>query len=240
MDITRTFALLALGISLAANTLHAKSRTCRLVFPERPQAAPKTAYLFDGTKSQSVTLPSMNLSEVIELPDGELTIAMIASPISDPELLPPKAPLLKIPELVTDFYVVITSDPENKVLPVKLNIVDAGAGKLKPGEILWFNFTAHRIAAKLGTADMVVDPGGRAIAKDPVPASGYYVAKFAFQAEGKGAYAPITEQSWWHDSKSRHLGFMYESGGKLPKIYFFRDFRDPEAAVVQTIGAEPE
>jgi hypothetical protein len=109
-----------------------------------------------------------------------------------------------------------------------MNLVDTGTGKLKPGETLWYNLTGHRIVAKLGTAEMAVDPMGRTISKDPAPTSGYYTAKFAYQAEGKGAFAPITEQSWWHDAQSRHLGFMVNTGGKLPKIYFYRDFREPE------------
>lgn len=212
---------------MLANTLEAK-RSCRFVFPERPQDAPKLAYLFDGSRSQRVTLPSMNLSEVIEFPDGELTIAMTPNEVSDPKALSPGAPLLKIPEMVTDFYIIITPDLENRDLPVKMNLVDTGGGKLKPGETLWYNLTEHRIAAKLGSADMSVDPAGRTISKDPAPTSGYYIARFAFQADGKGAYAPITEQQWWHDAKSKHLGFMVNSGGKLPKIYFYRDFRDPD------------
>ena len=229
MSFSPVIAILSAVFLICASALHAKPRTCRIVFPERPQSAPKIAYLFDGSKSQGVSLPSMNLSEVIELPGGELAIAMLASAISDPELLPPQAPVLKIPEGVTDFYIIITPDPENKTLPIKMNLVDTGGGKLKAGETLWYNFTGHRIAAKLGSAQMTVDPQGRTISKDPMPASGYYVAQFAFQANGKGAYAPITEQSWWHDANSKHLGFMYNTGGKLPKIYFFRDFRDPEA-----------
>lgn len=229
MSYHTAIAVLTAGFLLSVNTLHAKPRSCRIVFPERPEGAPKIAYLFDGSKSQAVSLPSMNLSEVIELPGGDLAIAMITSAISDPELLHPQAPVLKIPEGVMDFYIIITPDPENKTLPIKMNLVDTGGGKLKPGETLWYNSTEHRIAAKLGAAKMSVDPQGRTISKDPISASGYYVAQFAFQANGKGAYAPITEQSWWHDANSKHLGFMYNSGGKLPKIFFFRDFRDPEA-----------
>ena len=229
MSFSPVIAILSAAFLICASALHAKPRTCRIVFPERPQSAPKIAYLFDGSRSQAVSLPSMNLSEVIEMPRGELAIAMLASAISDPELLPPQAPVLKIPEGVMDFYIIITPDPENKTLPIKMNLVDTGGGKLKAGETLWYNFTGHRIAAKLGSAQMTVDPQGRTISKDPMPASGYYVAQFAFQANGKGAYAPITEQSWWHDANSKHLGFMYNTGGKLPKIYFFRDFRDPEA-----------
>ena len=172
-------------------------------------------------------MPSMNLSEVVTLPHGELTIAMTRDEINDPKKLPPNAPILIIPEKTTEFYIIITPDPKNQELPVKMNLVETGEGKLKAGETLWFNSTGHRIRAMLGSHEMTIDPKGRTISKDPIPTSDYYIAKFAFQAEGKGPYAPITEQSWWHDAKSRHLGFIVNSGGKLPKIYFFRDFRDP-------------
>ncbi len=230
MNLTLTLAIFAAGFPILANPLSAKPRSCRLVFPERPQSAPKSAYLFDGSKSQRVTLPSMNLSEVIELPSGELTIAMTATEISDPKLLPPNAPILKIPEQVMSFYIIITPDPQNQELPVTMNLVDTGAGKLNSGETLWYNLTEHRIVAKLGVHEMSVDPMGRAISKDPAPTSGYYSARFAYQVKGEGAFAPIAEQNWWHDAASRHLGFMVNSGGKLPKIYFYRDFRDPEPA----------
>jgi len=229
MNITLTVALLAAGFSLLADTLQAKQRTCRIVFPERPRDAPKIAYLFDGSKSLMVTLPSMNLSEVIEFPDGELTIAMTLNEISDPKTLSPDAPLLKIPETVSDFYILITPDPKNQALPVKMNLVDTGGGKLNPGQTLWYNFTEHRIVAKLGSAEMSVNPMGRTISKDPVPTSGYYTARLAYQAKGVGALAPITEQFWWHGAESKHLGFIVNSGGKLPKIYFFRDYRLPES-----------
>ena len=238
MNFHTAISILTAGFLISVNAVHAKPRACRVVFPERPEGSPKIAYMFDGSKSHNVSLPSMNLSEVIELPGGDLAIAMTTSAVSDPELLPPQAPVLKIPGAVTDFYIIITPDPENKHLPIKMNLVDTGGGKLKPGQTLWYNFTGHRIVAKLGSAKMTVDPQGRTISEDPVPASGYYVAQFAFQENGEGEYAPITEQSWWHDSKSRHLGFMYNSGGKLPKIYFYRDFRDPDAADSESPIAE--
>lgn len=230
MNTTHIIAILAAGCFILTNTLHAKPRSCRIVFPERPKDAPKMAFLFDGSESQSVTLPSMNLSEVIELPSGELTIALTTNNISDPETLSPNAPLLRIPEKLMDFYIILTPDPKNKEIPVRMNLVDAGANKLKSGETLWYNLTEHRIAAKLGVAEMKVNPMGRTITKDPVSISGYYDARFAYQAKGEGAYAPITEQRWWHDANSRHLGFIVNTGGKLPKIYFFRDFRLPKTA----------
>jgi hypothetical protein len=211
--------------------LQAKPRTCRIVFPERPQNSPKVAFLFDGKKSTSITLPSMNLSEVIILPGGLLTLALTDQEISDPKLLPPTAPRISIPENVMDFYIIMMPDPKNPPFPIKMNLVDAGDNKLKASETLWFNFTEHKIIAKLGTSDLSVEPKNRAISQAPAPASGYYIARFAYQTNGAGALSSITEQSWWHDASSKHVGFMVNTGGKLPKIYYYRDFRMQEEAV---------
>ena len=106
-----------------------------------------------------------------------------------------------------------------------MNLVNAGDGKLLPGKTLWFNLTKHRIVANLGESKMMVDPKGWTITNGPLSKSGYYRAEFGYQIEAKGKARRITEQQWWHDANSRHLGFIVSSGGRLPKIFFFRDFR---------------
>jgi hypothetical protein len=219
-----TFLLAATVPAMAEPTAR---RTCRIIFPERPEGAPKAGYLFDGKTSQAVTLPSMNFSEVIGLPSGDLTLFLTGEEIRDPEILPTGVPKLYIPEGVKDFYLLIVPDPAKTAFPLDMKLVDAGA-KLKPGETLWFNLTNHRIAAKLGEGRMTVDPKSLTVSKDPLPASGYYRAELIYQAEGKGEFRRITEQSWWHDAASRHVGFVVNTGGMLPKIYFFRDFRSEE------------
>ncbi len=213
---------------LIVSTAHAKSRTCRVVFPERPNDVTKSAFLFDGGKSTNITLPSMNLSEVIELPLGNITLTMTSQEINDPKLLPADAPRLTIPEDVTDSYIIVLSDPTNKYLPIKLNLVDAGDTKLKNGETLWYNFTKHLIFAKLGKVDLSIKPSSRAISQAPAAISGYYIARFAYKANGTAPPSPITEQSWWHDVDHKHVGFIVNTGGKLPKIYYYRDFRMKE------------
>ena len=223
------YLLLAL-LFLSSMTVYSEEppkykRTCRVIFPERPNNAPKIVYLFDGKKNQQVFLPSMNFSEVISLPSGDLTLLMAKNEIVDPENLPPGAPILKIPEGVRDFYILVTPDPSNKELPVRMRIVNASDGKLKAGKTLWFNLTEHRIVAKLGKSKMMVDPKGWTVTDGPIPKSGYYRAEFGYQVEAKGKALRITEQQWWHDTNSRHLGFIIPSGGRLPKIFFFRDFR---------------
>lgn len=219
----------AIGLTYSASAQTTKvpttGRTCRIVFPERPNDAPKVAYLFDGKKSQQISLPSMNFSQVIALPKGELTLLMTPTKITDLENLPLGAPKLKIKEGVQDFYILVSPDPSNSTLPLRMNMVNTSNGKLKPGETLWFNFTDHRIVAKLGESKMSVTPKSRTVSKNPVAKSGYYRAELGYQQNAKGDFKKITEQHWWHDAKSRHVGFIVNTGGRLPKVYFYRDFR---------------
>jgi len=238
MSLNRTFCLIA---AACLSATHAQAgRTCRLVYPERPNSAPKTAFIFDGKLSKQVMLPSMNFSPVLELPDGNLTIAMTAQQITNPGGLPADTPMLRIPEHVRDFYIIITPKPDNKTFPVQMNLVDTGGSKLKPGQTLWYNLTNHRIIAKLGESDMKVEPNGKTITDAPLTDSGYYVAKIGYQADGTAPLAPITKQSWWHDANSRHLGFIANTGGKLPKLYYFRDFRLPEEVMREIEEADPK
>lgn len=200
-------------------------RTCRIIFPERPNDSPKVAYFFDGKTSQRVSLPSMNFSEVIRIRSGDLTLVLSADEITDPELMPTDAPRIRIPKALSDFYVLITADRSNPVLPVKMNLVGLNGGKLKPGQTLWFNLTDHRIVANLGEAKLSVKPRGKSVSEKPLPKSGHYRAEIGYQANGKGDMLSMTEQFWWHDVRCRHVGFIVNTGGRLPKVYYFRDFR---------------
>lgn len=226
---------IALGLSQIAP---AAPRTCRFVYPERPADAPKTAYLFDGKKSRLIGLPSMNLSEIVSLPSGELTILMTPEEVEDIETLPPTAPRLIIPETVGECVVIVSPDPENPTLPVRLILLNTGGGKLKLGETMWFNLTEHRIAAKLGEAKVSIDPKGQAVSTPAMAQSGYYRAEFIFQPQGKGDFQRITEQSWWHDAKGKQLGFVVDTGGRLPGIYTFIDLRPGEEAAAAEPAAE--
>lgn len=222
------YLLLALLIfmSLPANADDQvkEGRTCRIVFPERPKGAPKTVYLFDGKKNQQVFLPSMNFSKVISLPEGELTIMMAAKEV-DQDNLPKGVPTLKIPEDLQDFYILLVADHENEKLPLRMVLLNTDGGKLLPGKTLWCNLTNHKISANLGKIKMEVEPNGKTVSSKPISKSGHYRADLFYQPEAKGEARVITEQKWWFDANSRHLGIIVSSTGKLPKTFYYRDFR---------------
>ncbi len=230
---TPCLILLALVTLLASHSAQAAAgRTCRIVFLDRPENAPKSLHLFDGVTSQEVELPSMNLSPSYKLAPDVTQLKLLISKVGDPKEVPADAPSVDIPSGYTDFLLLVLSDPDNKISPVKMEAVNLVSDHFKVGQTLWSNRTDKTIQGKLGDQALSLEPESSKIVDAPVSengvaTSGYYSASFTYQIQDQGAFEPITEQQWWHDAKSRHLGFIVNAGGKLPKIYFYRDFRDP-------------
>lgn len=205
-----------------------KKRTCRILYVERPGDAPTEAYLFDGVQSHKVLLPSLNFSRVIELPKGDITVGLIPYGIDDPEAFPDGAPTVKIPEQQTDLYLLLSSDPKNKVLPVRIKAININNKNLKPGHTLWINLSKHKIAAKLGKENVMIPPMKITISPPPLTTSGYFLAHFLYQPDSKGKFLPIMKKSWWFDATSKNLGLIIDSSGRLPKIFTLRDRRAPD------------
>jgi hypothetical protein len=218
--------------------LKKSERTCRLVFPEKTNDSPKFVYLYDGKENRRVFLSAVNFSDVVELRPGDINLVMAPEPIADPENIPPGYPRLSVPEAIRNFYIFLSVDEANKVLPLKLKMINLDAAQFDLGKTLWCNFTNHQIAAKLGDKKMSVAAGKTTISEKPLSEDGYYKAEFIFQPDSTGDFRRITEQSWWFDADCRYVGFIADRGGMLPKIYFFRDFRLPKAAGAENQVAE--
>lgn len=212
-----------------------KERTCRVVFLQRPNGAPETAHIFDGATSHEVRLSTRNLSRVIKLPGGEggLLLGMTPDAVLDPENFPKDAPTVKIPARITDFYLVVISDLKNKILPVKMLLVDASDGSLRTGQTQWINFTTYRIKAKLGKEPLMVPAKSKVVSGAPLRNSGYYKASFLYQPNSKSKFLPVMNKSWWFDATSKNLGFIINTGNKLPKIFMFRDRPPPKPVKAQ-------
>lgn len=217
---------LALLPLAADETREDAKRTCRILYPDKPAQAIKEAYLFDGTNSQKVVLPSMNFSEVIELPGGEIKLALVRDARDAEDAFSESAPTVELPESVTDFLLLLNSDPDNQAMPVSLTVIDVSNDRLKAGETLWINYTAHPISAELGQQSLNIPSMRRAISDPPLEKSGYYKAQFEYQPDGEGDLLPIMRKSWWFDASSKNLGFIVETEARLPKIFTIRDHRN--------------
>ena len=215
--------LLSLATALAAQEA---AHTARILFLNGPQAAAGPYHLFDGKESQEVELPRFNLSPVYELRPGELKLWLLNKPVADAKSVPEGAPFVLVPAGVTDFYLICTVDPENKVIPVQMRLVNANSDKIGRGEMLWFNLTAKPIAGKVGSRDLRLGAMSTALVKEPATGNGDYPIELYFRVEGDERTHPLIEGQWRHDPRTRSIVFVYDEGKRrAPRVMSFSDFR---------------
>jgi len=200
-------------------------RICRALFPNKPGDAPNTVFLFDGKTSHKIYLSGKAFSSPVELPPGAITVFFSLSEILLPEELKPGLPSMTIPARVTDLYLLASSDPGNKLLPLRFNPINVNDERLKPGEILWLNLSKHNVNAKLGNHQFIIPPMKQAISPPPREGDGYYPAKFIYQQNGAGKFHKALNKTWRFQENSKSLGFIIDSGGRRPEIFTIRDRR---------------
>jgi hypothetical protein len=112
-------------------------------------------------------------------------------------------------------------------VPVRLQVVDVGAAKLRRGQTLWFNLTPLTVGGKLGSEAIILKPSSRAVTGAPRIDAGDYPVSLAYRMEGKEHNYPICETRWTHDPRSRNLGFVIaRQGTRTPRVFVFPDFRE--------------
>lgn len=231
MKISHLILIVMIGLVAQTHAQEASKRNCRILFLDRPDTAPKSLYLFDGATSQQVDLPSMNLSPVYKIASNTTQIKLLPEQVDKPEAISPDAPDVQIPEEYTNILLLVSSDSENKIAPVKITSIHLN---FKVGQSLWINRTDKHIGGKLGEQTLALEPQGTKIIDAPqanqdAQSNGYFEASFTYRKKDSDVFLPISEQRWWHDPKSRYIGVVEQSGVRLPKINFFRDFRDDAA-----------
>lgn len=220
--------LLILPLLIASSLFGAegKKRTFRILFLDAPTDAPRVLHLFDGSKSQEVELPRMNLSPVYQLPAGDLTIALSASPYSLPKEVDPNAPRAKIPAGMSDIYLLVASDKKNSVAPVVLRVVSADQSDFTKGEMMWFNLTDNAVGGKVGTQKLAMKPKSQMILSAPATKNEDFVVDLLFQMPGDKEGYPLCETKWIHDPRARKVVFVTkEKGSRTPRVRGFSDFR---------------
>jgi len=217
--------LLLAPLSLSAEEKEEKKRTCRIIYLMRGADDPTEAYLFDGKMSHKMQLPKLNFSEIIELPAGNITVGMSHDSVDEGEEFPDGAPTVAIPEQVTDVYLLLHKDAKNKVFPIKMRTLNIDDKNLKPGQTLWINLSNHTVASQMGEERTVIFPSKISISSPPLKQSGYFMAEFAYQRNSEGPFLPVIRKSWWFDATSKNLGFIVDTGARMPKIFTVRDYR---------------
>ena len=203
-----------------------QKRTCRILFLNPPPNAPAKLTLFDGVASQEVELPEMNFSDVYQIAGGDTSIYLLAGAVLKPEEIPAGAPVQKLSAAITDFYIVVSGDPSNKVVPVQFQIIDAGAAKFRKGQMMWYNLTDHAVGGQLGSQKLAMKGQSRMIIDAPATGEEDFDVKLSYAVSGEPDFHPICETKWSHDPRSRMVMFVYGGAQKTtPQIAGFKDFR---------------
>ena len=213
-------------------------RTCRLLFVGVPKEVPAKLFLFDGTNVHPVEAGRMSFSPVYRLPAGHIRIALLSSPPPIPAAgqlaseIPNLAPSAAIPESTTDFYLFLSSDPTNPVLPLKIQVVNAGMTEFSQGSMLWFNLTENTVGGILGSKKLRIAPHSRIILEPPTANSEDYYVNVHYVRPGENHSEPLCETRWQHDPRSRTVFFVLKDSSRAsPRILGISDFRTEEEAV---------
>ncbi|MES2922769.1 MAG: hypothetical protein V4819_14540 [Verrucomicrobiota bacterium] len=225
----RHLLCLLLLIPCLASAQSKGSRTCRVLFLGAPDGAPEKLQLFDGSASQEVELPRMNLSPVYKLPAGPLVIRMLTTAPAKPEAVSPDAPKAAIPEAMAEFYLLVSNDPANKIAPVKLQIIDADPAKFKKGQMMWFNLTPNSVGGQVGTENLAMAANSKTILNAPAAKNGDYNVNLSFRTPGDERLNPLCETKWQYDAGTRTVLFVIsQEGVRIPRVLGFPDYREPE------------
>ena len=78
----------------------------------------------------------MNISPLYKLAAGAIHITLLTAKVEDPKGVSPDAPSIVIPADHTDFNLLVSNDPNNKIAPVKLQVINLEIENFKLGQIL--------------------------------------------------------------------------------------------------------
>jgi hypothetical protein len=224
----RTIILIIQMVIFTASALMAQkgSRTCKILFLDAPVSAPKKLFMFDGESSQEVDLPRLNLSQEYKLASGAIKVRLLPTAVDDEKDVPVGAPEIFIPESMGDCYLLVKSDPSNKIAPVKMFPVNVSKNRFKNGQMFWINLTEHKILAKIGLQKFILAPRTRRITDAPASTVTSYPAKVEYQIKGETVRRPIFETQWQHNPRTRMVLFVFNKGkSALPRVMGFSDFR---------------
>lgn len=220
----RLIAFLIGFLPLASLAQEAPRRTCRLLMLGERGSVPEPLYLHDGKSTRQVEVPRMNLSTPYEMPGGALTLRLLTAIPAEGQPPNPAAPSAAVAEGIGSFYLLVTADPANKAVPVRMQVIDASVDRFKPGQMLWYNLTATDVGGEVGTQKVAIKARSKEITDAPAKAAEDYNVKLVYRSQKDQAPQPICETRWQHDPQARTVLFVVnEPGTPLPRIFAFPD-----------------
>lgn len=215
-------------LPLVSSAQDKSRRTCRVLVLGEQGSVPSPLFLHDGTQAREIELPRMNLSQTYPMPAGALNLKLLSAPPVEGQPVNPAAPSATVGEGIGAFYLLLTADPANKALPVRMQVIDASAERFKPGQMLWYNLTGVEVSGQVGKQQVTIKARSKSISDPPTAAKENYNVNLSYKSPADGKNYPIFETKWLHNPAARSVLFIVTEGtNPLPRVMSFRD--NPEA-----------
>ena len=216
--------VLSLVLPFTATGQEKPGRICRILFLGASDTDPESLYLHDGKASQEEELPRMNFSKPYVLPPGALTLRLLSSPPPEEKAPAASAPSAAVAETAGDIYLLVSPDPSNKTVPVRLQVIDASADRFKAGQMMWYNLTAHDVGGQVGKQKLALKARSRLITDAPSGGAEEYNVNLSYRVTGKESLFPLCETRWVHNPAARTVLFVInEPGSRAPRVMGFPD-----------------
>lgn len=218
-------------LCLAAMTLPTSARKARAIFVQPTGEAVEKAVFFSGTDYVEIELPRRNFSPEVDLPPGDLVLAVLPDRLAPNAEVPAGAQKITIPAAWSRCLFVVIPDPNNKVFPARVIPVNASADVFPKGETRIYNLSKAAIRGNFGGQAVKVLPGESGVIKPPISAFGSYPVEIDCAFPGDTKPTSICRSQWQHDPEARQILFVTPTPGiKVPRIWGILDHPQPESA----------
>ncbi|MBK1854234.1 hypothetical protein JO972_04660 [Verrucomicrobiaceae bacterium 5K15] len=216
--------LSAIGLAQEAEN---KGRPVKLMYYLAPADAPSEAYLYAGGKQVAQTeLTRTNFSETFKIPQGDLLLRFLSSPLAEGQRLPKRAPLVRIPEKWQKVLLLVFEDPKNRVMPIRIQAINASDRHFGLGSIYMMNFSEAGVVGSIGDKHLKLKPKSLKIVKNPVQKNGYYPVKLNAVIRGEKKPRRLVKQMWSHSDRIRNVLFIMPKPAPQHTTYYCAPIRD--------------
>lgn len=219
------FRVLPALAALAALSLPCQAaRKARAIFIQPADPAAEKAILFTGAQYAEIELPQRNFSPEIDLPDGDLAVAILPGRLAPDAKVPADAPTIKIPEAWTRCLLLFFPDPSNKTFPARVIPLNASTADFPKGHTVIYNVSSAAIVGKFGDQIVKVMPGKSLTMKPPMSSFGAYPVAIDCSYPGDTKPTAICRSNWQHDPSARQIMFVTPAAGyKVPRVWGILD-----------------
>jgi hypothetical protein len=234
-------SMLARGLGAAAMllvlALSAEAREARAIFIQPPGTVPEKAVLYSGKDFVEIELPQRSLSPEVNLPNGELVLAVLPERPPQGTPIPTDAPKVKIPEAWKRCILLFFFDPSNPRFPARVLPVNASAADFPKGHTRIYNVSQATVAARFGAVPVKVEPGRTGSVKPPISGEGDYPVAIDCTFPGDTTPTAICRSQWRHEPGARQILFVTPAEGyKVPRVWGVLDHGRDDAATKESGG----